>query len=113
MIRAVFAYYYNPETHRKYDFFEKGVQCGSFVMERRDDGQGKLWSVQINEELRGKKLGRKLIRDAINLAKAYGFKELLLDVFKDNPQAQALYRRMGFTLYDKSEGLMGGRLSLT
>ena len=46
--------------------------------------------------VRGQGIGRRLVQAAIDAALAYGFTRIELSVRADNPQAIALYERMGF-----------------
>ena len=54
--------------------------------------------IGIVEAHRGKRLGMNLMRAAIEKAQASGMTRIELTVRVDNPRAQRLYERMGFTV---------------
>jgi RimJ/RimL family protein N-acetyltransferase len=50
----------------------------------------------VHPDYRGQGIGERLIRAAIDAARAGGFERLELSVYARNPRAAALYRRVGF-----------------
>jgi ribosomal protein S18 acetylase RimI-like enzyme len=54
-------------------------------------------NVGVRPDMRGQGIGSALIRHGTARAKAEGFTEMSLDVASDNPKAEALYRRLGFS----------------
>lgn len=58
--------------------------------------EGDIQTIAVAEEARGHGLGRTLMLSLINEARTRGAREAFLEVRADNPQAQRLYRRLGF-----------------
>ena len=56
-----------------------------------------------NPEARSKGLARRLLAESIRIARRDYHREMLLDVFEDNPPARTWYERLGFR-YDYSTG---------
>jgi ribosomal-protein-alanine acetyltransferase len=55
-----------------------------------------IQTIAVDEALRGRGLGRALMRELIAEARARGAVEVFLEVRADNPGAQGLYRSLGF-----------------
>ena len=64
--------------------------------------------VVVDEKKRGKGLGTKLIRKAIEVAKEKGCSKAVLDVDSDNGAARELYEKLGFTLRDENSKSVKG-----
>lgn len=60
-----------------------------------------LASLAVNEKCRGKGIGSFIIQKALMIAKEYGFERAVLDVDIDNKGAYKLYKRLGFTIFNK------------
>lgn len=58
--------------------------------------EGDIQTIAVAEEARGHGLGRTLMLSLITEARKRGAREAFLEVRADNPQAQRLYRRLGF-----------------
>jgi [ribosomal protein S18]-alanine N-acetyltransferase len=58
--------------------------------------EGDIQTIAVAEEARGQGLGRTLMLSLIGEARKRGAREAFLEVRADNPQAQRLYRRLGF-----------------
>jgi ribosomal protein S18 acetylase RimI-like enzyme len=67
------------------------------VIEMPREGTIYVSNVGVRPDMRGRGIGSALIRHGTERAKAEGFTEMSLDVASDNPKAEALYRRLGFT----------------
>ncbi len=60
-----------------------------------------LFSIIVQEEMRGKGVGKNLLHELIKLAKdRFGIEILHLEVYDGNP-AEHLYRKMGFTPFGR------------
>ncbi|WDV48060.1 GNAT family N-acetyltransferase [Clostridiaceae bacterium M8S5] len=57
-----------------------------------------IWSVGVNQNLRGLGIGTKLISRAISQAKHSGYKEITINVHSENKQALKLYKSLGFCI---------------
>ncbi len=69
------------------------------------DEAGGLYSMWVAPEARGRGLGDALVQAVITLAKARGFKALLLVVADDNLPAIRLYARNGFLPTGETDSL--------
>ncbi len=90
------------------------TQGHRFFVAEDDDGDhvGELWlgsrqlggtdvvwvyDVRVDEERRGRGLGRLIMESAEDLAREMGGDRLGLNVFGDNPRARRLYESLGYT----------------
>ena len=62
----------------------------------------------VAEEVRGEGIGTQLIEHLLKLGSAAGFQLAALDVAASNPQAQALYERLGFGVIDERVSTLTG-----
>lgn len=69
------------------------VACGLGVMYRKTIG---LFDIIVDENLRGKGLGRRVLDGLLSWAKLNGAESAYLQVMVDNKDALALYRKLGF-----------------
>ncbi|MGC9517094.1 MAG: GNAT family N-acetyltransferase [Methanomicrobiales archaeon] len=60
-----------------------------------------LACVAVDENVRGKGIGTFILENAIEIARKYGFKRVVLDVDLDNEGAYNLYKRTGFKIFNK------------
>ena len=58
----------------------------------------RLDSICVDEVLRGKGIGKEMVRDARILAKAFGCRQLLLGVHPENDDAVSFYQKCGFRI---------------
>jgi len=73
---------------------EKAVGC--VALRPVDAATGELKRLYVRPEARGKRVGRRLVEQAIAAAKEIGYKRLVLDTLPQMAEAQALYRAFGF-----------------
>jgi len=73
---------------------EKAVGC--VALRPLDAATGELKRLYVRPEVRGKRVGRRLVEQAIAAAKEIGYKRLVLDTLPQMSEAQALYRSFGF-----------------
>jgi ribosomal protein S18 acetylase RimI-like enzyme len=57
-----------------------------------------LWGMYVRADMTGKGVGRALVEAILEAAPA-GIEQITLAVVKENAAAQALYQRLGFTVY--------------
>ncbi len=76
----------------------EGETCGTLRVERDDDGSAYIGTISVDREHRGKGLARGLIRTALSIASAAGFREAFLSVNADNSGALGLYLKEGFSV---------------
>ena len=62
----------------------------------------------VAESMRGEGIGTRLVEHLLKLGRAAGFQRAALDVAASNPQAQALYERLGFVVEDERVSRLSG-----
>ncbi|XOV88611.1 MAG: GNAT family N-acetyltransferase [Pseudomonadota bacterium] len=62
-----------------------------------------LFGLYVRRQSRGQSIGRLLVTEVINRARAEGFNSLRLDVRRDNAPAISLYESAGFMLLDQDQ----------
>jgi ribosomal protein S18 acetylase RimI-like enzyme len=67
-------------------------------------GKAVLWSFAVIPNLQGLGIGTALIRTAEATSSGRGVTTVEIDVGKDNPRAQALYERLGYTVVGEEQG---------
>lgn len=78
---------------------ERGTELGFAwvgVLPGAPEGTRVLFDVYVHEEHRGRGMGRAILEQMFDLAKADGARTMLLYVRADNAPAQALYTSLGF-----------------
>jgi len=93
-IKAKFSYF-----HEEYSFFKALIKKIYFNFDslgtiKKDELE--LTALSVQKEMRGKKIGTKLINYIILFAKSRGYKKLKLTVVDTNPLAKKLYETIGF-----------------
>ena len=91
---------YQKEEDRKYIIAEyKGTPVGHVgVSPSKGRNRHIAWlGIYVQKEWWGRGIGTALMEKAIEVAKAYGCKRLMLGAFEGNERALNLYRKMGFT----------------
>jgi GNAT superfamily N-acetyltransferase len=102
-----------------HDFFRTvsvgGETMGSIAIdggEAKSDPTGVVahlrWFI-LDESLRGRGLGRRLLEDALGFCRARRFRSVYLWTLADLAAAARLYRRSGFRLVEEREGEQWGR----
>ncbi|MGE3074546.1 MAG: GNAT family N-acetyltransferase [Dehalococcoidia bacterium] len=74
-----------------------GDEPAAFSILWVEDGVGWITQMGVRPEWRGKGLGEALLVRALQLFAAEGIETARLEVATNNPQARALYERLGFT----------------
>ena len=75
-----------------------GAEAAAFSIIWVEDGVGWITQMGVRPEWRGKGLGEALLVRAMRLFAAEGLETAALEVAINNPQARALYERLGFTI---------------
>ena len=77
-----------------------GPDSGFAQLKETEEGEFYLDSVGVLEEYRGRGIASRLFAAQIDRARSLGHKVIGLIVDEDKPQAEALYRRLGFKHID-------------
>ena len=77
--------------------------AGCLAMTVDDDGAGRVRWFVLEPELRGQGLGRRLVSELIDEARASGLEKLRLDTFSALKAAAAIYRSVGFRVVSECE----------
>lgn len=81
--------------------------CGIYPTEGLPDGCAELVKFYLDLAARGMGLGKRLLEQSFEAAKAAGFKQLYLESFPEFTTAIALYERYGFKHIDAALGNSG------
>jgi GNAT superfamily N-acetyltransferase len=76
----------------------EGSEPAAFAIIWVEDGTGWITQMGVRPEWRGKGLGEAMISRALSAFAAEGIETAALEVATNNPQARALYERMGFKI---------------
>jgi len=91
----------------------EGRHAGSIALTNEGDGLAMLRWVTLDPELRGRGLGRRLISEAIEAARARGYSMVALETFSDLRAAAQIYRSFGFEIVWEDTRPRWGRASIT
>lgn len=86
-----------------------GELAGSLVLTDEGDSTAWLRWVLIDPALRGRGIGRRMVTESVEHARAAGFRLLHLETFSDLRVAAAIYRDAGFRLVAEETGPRWGR----
>lgn len=90
-----------------------GAHAGSLALTDEGEGAGCVRFFLLDRELRGRGLGRRLLDELLDTARAAGFDRLVLETFSDLEGAAHLYREHGFRVMEAETGPRWGRAELT
>jgi GNAT superfamily N-acetyltransferase len=90
-----------------------GEHAGSLAMTDEGDGTACVRFFVLDPELRGRGLGRRLLEELLDNARAAGFERAVLETFSDLASAAHLYRVHGFKVASAETGPRWGRAELT
>jgi len=91
----------------------EGRHAGSLALTDEGGGIGMVRWFVLDRDLRGRGLGRRLLSELLDRARASGFEALVLETFSDLRDAAHLYRDAGFELRSEDAGPRWGRDSVT
>jgi RimJ/RimL family protein N-acetyltransferase len=94
----------DPANNFVFGAFLEGrlVGTGAFVRqpELKQRHKGRVWGVYLNAEMRGKGIGRQLMKAVLDrAAEIEGLEQILISVATGQAAAVALYRSLGFTSF--------------
>jgi ribosomal protein S18 acetylase RimI-like enzyme len=90
-----------------------GRHAGSLAMTDEGDGVICIRFFVLDSELRGHGLGRRLLEELLDTARAQGFERAVLETFSDLAAAARLYRDHGFRVTNAETGARWGRAEIT
>jgi len=74
----------------------EGTPAGTIALRRLNDHAGEVKRLYLRPQFRGRGLGRHLVEQVIERARAIGYKTLYADTLPIMKDALSLYARMGF-----------------
>ncbi len=75
---------------------------GCIVLMKTNDLEGKLRVLFVSESVRGKGIGRLLVKSLVEQARLIGYKRLSLWTTDNQKAARALYEKVGFSLVSQT-----------
>jgi GNAT superfamily N-acetyltransferase len=87
--------------------------AGSLAMTDEGEGVAFVRFFLLDGELRGKGLGRRLLEELLDTARARGFEHAALETFSELDAAAHLYREAGFRVVSAETGPRWGRADIT
>jgi GNAT superfamily N-acetyltransferase len=90
-----------------------GRHAGSLAMTDEGEGTACIRFFLLDPELRGKGLGRQLLQELLDTARAAGFGRVALETFSELTAAAHLYREHGFDVVSAETGPRWGRAEIT
>jgi GNAT superfamily N-acetyltransferase len=82
---------------------------GSLMLSNEGRGEGRVRLFVLDRPLRGKGIGRLLLDELLELARASGYERLTLATFADLHAAAQLYREAGFVVVSEQRAPRWGR----
>jgi ribosomal protein S18 acetylase RimI-like enzyme len=92
---------------RQLQYLQQRTSAVFLVAERGGQVIGRIYSLAVNENHRGQKIGRRLLDAMVEQLFARGVKRIYLEVEKSNQKALALYDRAGFRSIGQLPGYYG------
>lgn len=86
----------NPENFQVYDIIFSGHKVGNLHIRKRDNDTLSLEWIDIEKEHRGHSFATKVILTWIDIAKKEGYKNIILEVPGNAPDARHIYEKLGF-----------------
>ena len=98
--------------------FIDAVPAGTIALRRLDACNGEIKRLYLRPEFRGRGLGRHLMENVIEIARAIGYEALYADTLPKLTEAVAMYARLGFETIEgygtkPTPGAVYFRLNLT
>src|SRR3954465_11963706 len=90
-----------------------GRHAGSLAMTDEGAGVACIRFFVVDSDLRGHGLGRRLLEELLDTARAQGFERAVLETFSDLTAAARLYRDHGFRVTNAETGPRWGRAETT
>ena len=94
-------------SHKAHDFRVKSLRLAVvdvldyFVLCDINDDDFYIAEIAVDEKFRGRGIGRKIILDAIDYAKAKNYRRVILDADFRNSSAKSLYEKLGFKVFNR------------
>jgi len=91
----------------------RGAHAGSIGLTAEGDGLATVRWVVLDPSVRGHGLGRRLVSEVVEFARASGFERVGLETFSELTTAARIYRSHGFMLRSEESGPRWGRETIT
>jgi GNAT superfamily N-acetyltransferase len=101
------------ETEAIWIVERNGKHAGSLAITDEGDGVACVRFFVLDAELRGQGLGRRLLEELMDTARANGFERAVLETFSDLTAAAHLYGEHGFRVTSAETGPRWGRAEIT
>lgn len=86
------------QNYRYYNFLHRGQIIGKFQIQPPENGLVSIWSVELDEKFRGKGLGKKLVKEALDVCRKMKATRVGLTCMTENKRARHIYELFGFTI---------------
>lgn len=87
---------YAPPGGALFLAWSEAMPAGCIAVRRIDDGDCEMKRLYVRDAFRGLSAGERLAREAIEWARAAGYRRMLLDTLPAMRSAHRLYERLGF-----------------
>lgn len=101
---------YNPQKEQLWLAEKNGKIMGSVAVVRRDDDTAQLRWLIVEPAERGKKIGQKLVREAVRFANQNGYKRIVLWTIDFLHAARKLYSNEGFVQIETKKSRVWGKV---
>ena len=113
-LTSVFSDYVDKGVHHFAKHYDKNCECmliaevekkpvGSIVIVKSDDSTAQLRYFLIEPEMRGRGLGHRLVKMALDFCREKGYKHAFLETISSLKTARHIYKSHGFTLTSSHE----------
>ncbi|WP_264212908.1 GNAT family N-acetyltransferase [Leisingera thetidis] len=89
---------HDPACERGWVAESQGKRLGTVFCMKKDDETAQLRLFLLTPEARGKGLGKRLLRDCMDFARAAGYRGMMLKTHESHRTACALYQAFGWKL---------------
>jgi GNAT superfamily N-acetyltransferase len=105
---AIFALHHDPQRERIWIVDDEDDIAGSIGIVAADDNTAQLRWFLLSPALRGQGIGREMIQQAVEFARAAGYDSIFLWTVRGLEAAAALYQEAGFELSEEKPGAHWG-----
>lgn len=118
-LTSIFSDYVDKGVHHFAENYDKNCECmliaevekklvGSIVIAKSDDSIAQLRYFLIEPKMRGRGLGHRLVKMALDFCREKGYKHVFLETISSLITARHIYKSHGFTLTSSRKNLTWG-----